>query len=258
VAAMRLMLEPSSKRGRVTPYVASSYAMFSDQFRTATAERELLLVERFYGVQLAIDRGYSEIYVEGVMRGVNGTGPARRVRVDIVGEREDRYLAVLCETGALTRALQDKIELLSEAENVETTLILPSTVSLGGLQEAFRERWRRLAVERLWWPVSEPEGTFDDLMDLMDLLANETRMRMLAALLSGPCGKRVYRREINPKLVYANLSRFLEQGLVHEADLGFSLTPLGGRIMGEYILFLERMRKLLEEARTGSGPRGER
>ncbi len=258
--AMRLVLEPSSTQGRVMPSVALDYNLFRDRFGTEAPGGELFVVERFYGVHLAIGRGYGEVYVEGELRTVDGRGSPQRLRLDVVGQSNSRYLAILCETSAPSRALRDKLELLSEAENAETVLVFPSSVGLRSLFEDYPQPFerKRFTVERLWWLDSEPEETFGDLLQLVDLLANETRMRMLVPLLERPCGKRVYRREINPKLVYANISRFLQEGLVQEADTGYSLTPLGGRVMGEYLIFLERMRKVLVAAREANGLSGER
>jgi predicted transcriptional regulator len=84
----------------------------------------------------------------------------------------------------------------------------------------------------------------------MDLLGNETRVRMLVPLLERPHGKRHYRAEINPKLVYENVTSLLTHRLIDELDDDtYGLTTIGKQIFCEYMAFVERVRRVLEENR---------
>lgn len=257
---MRLVLEPSSARRRVTPSAASDYNMFRSRFGPETPAGELLVLERFHGVQLAMNRGYGELYVDGELRGIDQAGTLHRVRLDVIGRGAPRHLAVLCEAGADLRTLGDKVELLAGAENVDAVLLFASGLAARSFLEEMPQldEGRRLTIEQLPCVDGEPRETIGDLLQLVDILANETRMRMLIPLLGGPCGKRVYRRDINPKLVYANITRLLEEGLVCEADAGYTLTSLGSRVMGEYLVFLAKMRRLLEDSKSTYSPVDER
>jgi len=83
----------------------------------------------------------------------------------------------------------------------------------------------------------------------MDLLCNETRVKMLLPLLEHPQGKRKFREEINPKLIYENVPLLRTHKLINElADDLYDLTPMGKTILGEYLAFVEKVRDLLEKA----------
>jgi DNA-binding PadR family transcriptional regulator len=82
---------------------------------------------------------------------------------------------------------------------------------------------------------------------MVELFANQTRVRMLTPLLEKGFKKRDYRRVINPKLLYENLASLLENGIINESeDESYRLTQLGSDLLGEYLTFLERVRRAIE------------
>jgi DNA-binding PadR family transcriptional regulator len=82
---------------------------------------------------------------------------------------------------------------------------------------------------------------------MVELFANQTRVRMLTPLLEKQFRKRDYRRVINPKLIYENLANLLESGIIDETeDESYRLTGLGSDLLGEYLTFLERVRRVIE------------
>src|SRR5438094_137563 len=95
------------------------------------------------------------------------------------------------------------------------------------------------------------QETFRETLGLIELLGNETRMRMLAPLLERSGAKRDYRTRINPKLVYHNISALSDAGLLDENIEGaYELSQFGRTILAEFITFLEKTRKTLDESRA--------
>jgi predicted transcriptional regulator len=106
----------------------------------------------------------------------------------------------------------------------------------------------KIQLEQFAWGEHGLERTFRDALEIMDLFTNETRVRMLMPLLERPYGKRHFRSEINPKLVYENLSSLLQHKLIGETeDDLYNLTPVGNRLLCEYLAFVERVRHMLGE-----------
>jgi predicted transcriptional regulator len=84
----------------------------------------------------------------------------------------------------------------------------------------------------------------------MDVLTNETRVKMLLPLLEQPQGKRHFREDINPKLIYENVPLLQTHKLIDElSDDLYGLTTMGKMILGEYLAFVEKVRHLLEQER---------
>src|SRR3989442_13934258 len=106
-------------------------------------------------------------------------------------------------------------------------------------------------MDELVWFYDTFEETFLDTISLIELLGNETRMRMLAPLLEKSGAKRDYRTRINPKLVYHNISALSDAGLLDENNEGtYELSQFGKTVLAEFITFLEKTRKTLDESKT--------
>ena len=108
----------------------------------------------------------------------------------------------------------------------------------------------KLQIETLGWFEDTLERTLQQTLRTIELLVNETRMRMLAPLLQKSSLKREFRARINPKLVYHNLTALSEAGIVNEPVEGtFELSQLGKTVLPEFIAFLEKTRKTLDDHR---------
>jgi DNA-binding transcriptional ArsR family regulator len=123
-------------------------------------------------------------------------------------------------------------------------------------QPALRESVRvalergKATMEVLGWFDDTFEETFRETLGLIELLGNETRMRMLVPLLEKSGAKKDYRTRINPKLVYHNISALSDAGLVDENSEGtYELSQFGKTILAEFITFLEKTRKTLDESK---------
>ena len=107
-----------------------------------------------------------------------------------------------------------------------------------------------MQVETLGWFEDTLEQTLQQTLRTIELLVNETRMRMLAPLLQKSALKREFRARINPKLVYHNLTALSEAGIVDEPVEGtYELSQLGKTVLPEFIAFLEKTRKTLDDYR---------
>ena len=92
------------------------------------------------------------------------------------------------------------------------------------------------------------EDTFQEAMEYINLLCNETRVRMLLPLLKETRRKGEYRARINPKLVYENIANLIEHNLLDEFSRNeYTLTPVGKQILGEYLAFIQRVKRTIKE-----------
>lgn len=182
---------------------------------------------------------------------VNG---AKRIHADACGIDPDTGLITLvfCETGAPDDSFWPMLQIVTESDN--TKAIVLSTTSLddsivkshlpGGLEAG------KVQLKTIGWFEDSLGKSLQETLRLIELLVNETRMRMLAPLFYKKTGKKELRAHINPKLVYSNLNTLSEAGLVDESDQGrYELSPFGKTVLGEFIAFLERTRRILDESK---------
>jgi hypothetical protein len=142
------------------------------------------------------------------------------------------------------------LELIEEAENSKAVVVYPFKVDSGPIDAKFRDAVNngKLMIEHLNWSDRSLERAFREAVELMDLLCNETRVKMLLPLLQRPQGKKHFREEINPKLIYENVPLLRTHKLIDElSDDLYDLTPIGKTILCEYLAFVEKVMNLLRE-----------
>jgi len=247
---LRLALLQSARTVRVLPVHILDYMAFRDAFGSETDENELHMLEKFHAARSMIQRGLQNTFVSATLRTIPET--ERTLNVDVCGIDRDNVNLVFCETGPVDENLFRSLEFVEDAENASATLIFPSRVDTSEITDRFPEAVEsgKLEVQRLPWRERAIDRTFREALEIMDLLGNETRVRMLVPLLEKPHGKRHYRAEINPKLVYENVTSLLSHRLIGELeDDTYGLTTVGKQIFCEYMAFLERVRRVLEENR---------
>lgn len=226
------------------------YMAFRDAFGSEPNESELHMLEKFHAARSMIQRGLQNTFVSATLRTI--PEGEHTLNVDICGIDRDNLNVVFCETGPVGDDLFQSLELIEEAENANATLIFPSRIDTSEISDRFPEAVEsgRFQVQRLHWHERVIDRTFREALEIMDLLGNETRVRMLVPLLERPTGKRHYRTEINPKLVYENVTSLLSHRLIGELDDDtYGLTQVGKQIFCEYMAFVERVRRVLEENR---------
>jgi len=247
---LRLAVLDSEGIARVLPVHILDYMAFRDTFSSETGENELHMLEKFHAARSMIQRGLQETFVSATLRTIPET--ERVLDVDVCGIDRDNLNLVFCETCPVSEDLFQNLELVEDAENANATLVFPSRVDTSEIAERFPDAVRsgKFVIQRLPWRERAIDGTFREALEIMGLLGNETRVRMLVPLLERPHGKRHYRTEINPKLVYENVTSLLTHRLIDELeDDTYGFTQVGRQIFCEYMAFVERVRRVLEENR---------
>jgi hypothetical protein len=173
--------------------------------------------------------------------------------VDACGVKNETLMAVFCQTAGIDEPLAKSIETINRSQNTKAIILLPRELDQPTLKESLRHALARgnVTIEVLGWFGDTFQETFRETLGLIELLGNETRMRMLAPLLERAGAKRDYRTRINPKLVYHNISALSDAGLLDENIEGtYELSQFGKTILAEFITFLDKTRKTLDESRT--------
>ncbi len=246
---MRLEVLPSSRKRRVLPIHVVNYTAFREDFHTPDDENELHLLEKFHVARELSQRSHVDTFVRPVL--YDPEKHAHRVTADLAAVEGDTLTIVFCETRAPDDALLKDLEVVDEAENSQAIVVYPSKVNSDPIDSKFREAFEsgKFMIERLSWRDRGLERTFRDTLELMELLCNETRVKMLLPLLEAPQGKRNFREGINPKLIYENVPLLRAHKLIDElSDDLYDLTPIGKTILGEYLAFIEKVRDLMEKS----------
>jgi hypothetical protein len=106
----------------------------------------------------------------------------------------------------------------------------------------------KVEVEALGWFDDTLEEALRQTLRTIELMVNETRMRMLAPLLRKSSMKKEFRARINPKLVYHNIAELSKAGILDEPSQGtYELSRMGETVLAEFLMFLERTRRTLDD-----------
>lgn len=231
----------------IRPRDIMHYGAFRRRFRKDESESELHLAERYHAARILFERGNEHVYIELQLKTEDAPDqPPTAITADLCGVNNDVLTIVFCETSPPTDQLLQKLRVVEEATNARALLLYPFSASLRHLPWAKAE-YGKLDVARVPWLDEQIDKAFQEVIEMVELLANQTRVRMLTPLLEKTFRKRDYRRVINPKLLYENLASLLESGIINEADdESYGLTPFGSDLLGEYLSFLERVRRVIE------------
>jgi len=243
---MRLAFDTPNP-SEIKPRDIMDYGAFRRRFRKSTTESELHLAERFHAAKMLFERGNEHVYVEVPLKaeGRRAETPTM-ITADVCGVNTGDLTVVFCETSAPSDELLEKLRVIEEATNARALILYPFSARLHRFPTAKTE-YRKLDVARVPWLDERIDDTFREVMEMVELLANQTRVRMLTPLLERGFRKRDYRRVINPKLLYENLANLLQSGIIDkDADESYRLTRLGSDVLGEYLAFLERVRRAIE------------
>lgn len=246
---MRLEIPPSSRKRRVLPMHVVNYTAFREDFRTQEDESELHLLEKFHAARVLSRNGDVDTFVEPVL--YDSEKHSHRFTADLAGVEGGTLTAVFCETKPPDESLLRDLGVVDEAENSKAVVVYPSKVNSNPIDSQFPDAVDsgKFVIEHLNWRDRGLERTFREALELMNLLCNETRVKMLLPLLERPQGKKNFREGINPKLIYENVPLLRAHKLIAElSDDLYDLTPIGKTILGEYLAFVEKVRDLLEKA----------
>ena len=238
----------STPRNIVHPKQAIDYEAFKERF-VKDGDSELSTIERFYAVRSLIEQDCPRIFVNASITVSTIKGNEETIATDICGEFDDHIVVAFCETGQPTRELHEKLKLVDTMDNVAVLLFYPFTVDTHMLMQWFSEDFDsgKMAVEEIPWLCGELEDVFKEALEIITLIGNRTRVKMLLPLLRESKKKSHFRTRVNPKLVYENISTLMEHRLVDEsAKDEYALTPIGRQILCEYLAFIQKVKKTLE------------
>jgi hypothetical protein len=229
-----------------------NYSAFRGDFRKQD-ESELHLLEKFHAARALSQSGDTDTFIEPTL--YDAGKQSRRLTADLAGVEAGNLTAVFCETEPPGEALMRDLEVVDEAENSKAVVVYPFKVDSGSLDAKFPDAIEsgKVVIEHLNWRDRALERAFRNVLEIMDLLCNETRVKMLLPLLERPQGKKNYREEINPKLIYENVPLLRTHKLIDElSDDLYDLTPMGKTILCEYLTFVEKVRQVMERGKEES------
>jgi hypothetical protein len=243
---MRLAFDTPNP-SEIRPRDIMHYGAFRRRFGKNEGESELRLAERFHAARILFERGNDHVYTEVPLR-TESTSPrsSTKMTADVCGVTSEDLTLVFCVTSAPNDELFEKLRIVENASNARAVVLYPFSTSSLHLPTIMTE-YRKLDVARVPWLDEQIDKTFREVIQMVEMFANQTRVRMLTPLLEKGFKKRDYRRVINPKLLYENLATLLESGIIDEAeDESYRLTRFGSDLLGEYLTFLERVRRVIE------------
>ncbi len=246
---MILQLRMSAETQRVSARDILDYETFTRRHQNPTEKSELRQFERFHAARRLISQEM-DTYLDAKL---TPDDRSRTMTVDVCGVKNGTLTAVFCQTAGLDELLAESIETINKSQNASAVILLPREPHQPALKESVHVALERgkATMEVLGWFGDTLEETFRETLGLIELLGNETRMRMLAPLLERSGAKKDYRTRINPKLVYHNISALSDAGLLDENNEGtYELSQFGKTVLAEFITFLEKTRKTLDESKT--------
>ena len=243
---MRLAFDTPNP-SEIRPRDIMHYGAFRRRFGKSEGESELHLAERFHAARILFEKDNDHVYTEVPLRTEDTShGPSTRMTADVCGVTSDDLTLVFCVTSTPDDELFNKLKVVEKASNARAVVLYPFSASPLRLPQ-LRTEYKKLDVARVPWLDEQIDNTFREVIQMVEMFANQTRVRMLTPLLEKGFKKRDYRRVINPKLLYENLATLLESGIIDEAeDESYRLTRYGSDLFGEYLAFLERVRRVIE------------
>ena len=198
---------------------------------------------------MLLSKGF-DTYLDPVLKGDDGLSI---VEADIAGVKNGEIIVAFCSASLPEDPVWNSVRLVSQSQNARSLILSPEEIPLDLIEEEVPHSLDsgKIQIETLGWFEDTLEQTLQQTLRTIELLVNETRMRMLAPLLQKSALTREFRARINPKLVYHNLTALSEAGIVDEPVEGtFQLSQLGKTVLPEFIAFLEKTRKTLDDYRN--------
>jgi len=188
--------------------------------------------------RMLLSNGF-DTYLNPVMRRDDDNST---IVADLCGIKKEEIIVAFCSASLPEETVWNSIRLISQSQNARSLILSPEEIAPDLIEEEAPGALNRgkVQVETLGWFDDTLEQTLQQTLRTIELLVNETRMRMLAPMLQKSALKREFRARINPKLVYHNLTALSEAGIVDEPVEGtYELS----------IAFLEKTRKTLDDYR---------
>jgi hypothetical protein len=241
---LELVRRPASKR--VSPRSVLDYETFARRFHESQDIRGLKLFEKFITASKLIREGY-DTYLDPTLKPSDKT---RGFQADAAGLKDNQILVAFCTTSEPDEKLWNAMKQISASDNARALVVSAHGVD----DETIDERIPgaidkgKIEIEPLGWFDDTLEETLRQTLRTIELMVNETRMRMLAPLLGKSALKKEFRARINPKLVYHNIAELSKAGILDEPSQGtYELSRMGETVLAEFLTFLERTRRTLDD-----------
>jgi DNA-binding transcriptional ArsR family regulator len=224
------------------------YGTFSNRFGDQANDKELEIFQKYIASRMLLGKGFDTYLDPSLERDDDRSS----VEADVCGVKKDEIIVVFCSATLPEASVWSSIRLISQSQNARSVILSPEEITPDLIEEEVPGALDKgkIQIETLGWFEDNLERTLQQTLRTIELLVNETRMRMLAPLLQKSALKRDFRARINPKLVYHNLTALSEAGIVNEPVEGtFELSQLGKTVLPEFIAFLENTRKTLGDYR---------
>jgi DNA-binding transcriptional ArsR family regulator len=242
---VKIQINRKQRGTKISGQSILDFGAFTNRFYPSPVGEGIVSFEKFIAARALFQEGL-DTYLDPTLTTDSGLS----FRADACGIDSDGGLvAAFCAASIPDGKQWDNIRLVSASDNGTSLIISKSAVSPKLLQQEVpgAAAGGKIRVETLRWFEDTFESALQQTLRTIELLANETRIRMLAPMLQKSALKRDLRAKINPKLVYSNLTVLSEAGLVDEPVEGtYELSQLGKTVMADFISFLERTRKTLD------------
>jgi hypothetical protein len=247
---MRLQLVENEGTTKASVNDILDYASFAAQHRRPTDTNELQVFEKFHAARMLVATGFDTFLNAQVV----SERDDKPIKVDAaaVDPQTGNITLVFCESSTPSESLWPALQFVTKSNNANVIVLS----SEGLAEETLRTQvpgaleTGKVSLETIGWFEDNLENTLQETLHMLELLVNETRIRMLAPLFQKSTAKKEYRERINPKLVYSNLNSLSEAGLVDEPLQGtYQLSQFGKTMLGEFITFLEKTRRILDESK---------
>ena len=233
----------------VEPRSALDYGTFSNTFENPARDKELEVFQKYIASRTLLSKGF-DTYLDPSLEGDDDRST---IEADVCGIKKDEIVVVFCSASLPEESVWSRIRLITQSQNARSLILSPEEIAPDLIEEEAPDARDagKLQIETLGWFEDTLERTLQQTLRTIELLVNETRMRMLAPMLQKSALTRDFRARINPKLVYHNLTALSEAGIVNEPVEGtFELSQLGKTVLPEFIAFLEKTRKTLDDYRN--------
>ena len=241
---LELVKRPAPKR--VSPQSVLDYETFARRFHETQDIRGLKLFEKFIAASKLIREGY-DTYVDPSFK----LGDSKHIfQADVGGLKDNQILVAFCPTIEPDKEVWSSLQEISESENARALVVSSHDLDAKMIDERIPGAIGKgkIEVETLGWFDDTLEETLRQTLRTIELMVNETRMRMLAPLLGKSALKKEFRARINPKLVYHNIAELSKAGILDEPSEGtYGLSRMGETVLAEFLTFLERTRRTLDD-----------
>lgn len=247
---MKLELVETEETTKASVNDILDYASFAAQHRSPSDTNELHVFEKYQAARMLLTAGFETLLDPQIVSDKDKT----RSKVDSAGIDPDtgNITVVFCATSRPDESLWQSLRTIARSDNANAIVLSPEDVDEAAVRKQIPGALEngKISLETIGWFEDNLESTLQETIRMLELLVNETRIRMLAPLFQKSTAKKEYRTRINPKLVYENLNSLSEAGLVDESQQGtYALSQFGKTMLGEFITFLEKTRRILDESK---------